>query len=209
MPSLNHRIRRTLLWLQEHVNTYVIFGLLSLAVFILPVLDPIGSSVLSQLSTMAIFFVVVLNIPRYYRVAIWIAILAIGLKVFASRMDFLALTVLANLLSLLLFGYGVWGLILSIIRQDEVNVEVLITAISGYLLLGLLFAVMIGFLSDYDPGAFDFGNSGVAMTNIDIKYYSYVTLSTLGYGDITPQSLLAKSVAILIPFAGRCIWRLS
>jgi uncharacterized membrane protein len=53
-----------------------------------------------------------------------------------------------------------------------------------------------------DSGAINFAG-GAAKGFHDYLYFSFVTLTTLGYGDVTPVSSLAKSVAMTIAVAGQ------
>jgi hypothetical protein len=73
-------------------------------------------------------------------------------------------------------------------------------AIAVYLLLGLLWALAYGVISATDPDSFrgvesfSVGKPGAQM---DFIYFSFVTLTTLGYGDISPVAPIAKTLAWL------------
>ncbi len=188
-------------WLQEHINTYVLFVLLSLIIFIIPIFDPEASGWLRQVILVAIYLLVVLNISRYWRFALGVALITFAVKWTGEVWERPALSALADLLSLLLFAYGVWGLIRNIVLEEQVKLEVILAAISGYLLLGLFFAVIVGVCVQNDPGAFDFQDSTPSKS--DIRYFTIVTLSTLGYGDITPQTPVARSLAMFIAVCGQ------
>jgi hypothetical protein len=201
MSKQNWRDLQVLRWLRENVNTYVLFALLVFSIFLIPVFDPYSTGWFHQAALMAIYLLVVLNIPRYWWVAFWVALAAIVFKRIAQTGDRQLLEALADLLSLLLFAYGIWGLIRTIVLEKNVNLEVILSAISGYLLLGLFFSVMVGGCVEYDPTAFNF--QGIPPSQGDIRYFSFVTLSTLGYGDITPQTPAARSLAIFIAVGGQ------
>lgn len=68
-------------------------------------------------------------------------------------------------------------------------------ALSVYLLLGLLFSTLYDLLEMLAPGSLHFPN-GPPMWS-DYLYFSFVTLTTLGYGDIAPVTREAQSLAIL------------
>jgi hypothetical protein len=94
-------------------------------------------------------------------------------------------------------------------RQKNVTVTILINSINGYLFIGLLGAVllaMVEIFQDYflhiGSGAINFAGS-TSQGFHDYLYFSFVTMTTLGYGDITPVSSLAKSVTILIAVMGQ------
>lgn len=75
-------------------------------------------------------------------------------------------------------------------------------AIAVYLLLGLAWAGAFHFVTLLQPGAFA-GVSGEREVLRDLLYYSYVTLTTVGYGDITPVAPAARSLAILEALTGQ------
>jgi len=68
--------------------------------------------------------------------------------------------------------------------------------LSIYFLMGIFWSFVFGLLIMLDPGAISFsGDSGGASSTL--LYYSFVTMTTLGYGDITPVSGVARSLAVL------------
>jgi hypothetical protein len=90
-----------------------------------------------------------------------------------------------------------------IFRQVQVSREILFAAIVVYMLLGLMWAVIFRFLEICQPGSFLFPH-GLSHDSHDIfLYYSFVTLTTLGYGDISPISAPARSLAILEAIIGQ------
>ena len=92
-----------------------------------------------------------------------------------------------------------------ILRAPKVNTEVLCAGISTYLLLGLMWIFAYMLVAGADPGSFAF-NSGPAsshtMNGFNSYYFSFVTLSTVGYGDITPVSNGARALAVLESMTG-------
>ena len=96
-----------------------------------------------------------------------------------------------------------------IARSRKVSPTIILSSINGYLLLGLLSAVLLA-ISDLvhhytvssSGQAIHFPGQSVPQFN-DYLYFSFVTLSTLGYGDVTPASHLARSMVILIAVTGQ------
>jgi len=78
-------------------------------------------------------------------------------------------------------------------------------AVAAYLLLGLIWAFAYELVLLQDPGSFqpaDLGGAkGPAMINL--TYFSYVTLTTVGYGDITPVHPIVRSLANLESLIGQ------
>lgn len=87
-------------------------------------------------------------------------------------------------------------LTLFIIESERVTREVLFAAIAIYFLLAGLFTVIYTVIEGLAPGAF-VSSSGAAITWQRLNYFSLVTISTLGYGDITPVTSTAQSLSAL------------
>ena len=75
-------------------------------------------------------------------------------------------------------------------------------AIVLYLLIGLIWAVIYSAISLHVPNAFA-GSVGVNAGLSDWVYFSFVTLTTVGYGDITPVAQGARALATLEAFIGQ------
>ena len=94
-------------------------------------------------------------------------------------------------------------------RHKNVTITILINSINCYLLIGILGAVllaMVAILQDYflHMGGVAINFAGSTSQGFhDYLYFSFVTMTTLGYGDITPVSSLAKSITILIAVMGQ------
>jgi hypothetical protein len=114
--------------------------------------------------------------------------------------------------SVIMFAFFVLATMFSfkrVLEGEYVDLNRIAGAISVYMLMGLIWASMYFFISLLDPGAFeglaDMSSFQVTVMNaafMDLLYYSYVTLSTLGYGDITPVSRAAQSLAYLEAICG-------
>lgn len=87
-------------------------------------------------------------------------------------------------------------LALFIIESETVTREVLFAAIAIYFLLAALFTVTYTVIESLDPGSF-VASSGVEITWQRLNYFSLVTISTLGYGDIVPITSVTQSLSAL------------
>ena len=85
--------------------------------------------------------------------------------------------------------------------KREVFTEVILAATSLYLILGSVFAAIYGLIFWFDPNAFTSATGG-AVGWQQLLYYSYVTLTTLGYGDVLPVGHVAQSMAAFQAIAG-------
>src|SRR5438094_8047365 len=106
---------------------------------------------------------------------------------------------------LILIAFVVGHLLRYILRAPSVNTEVLCASISAYLMLGLMWTMAYWLVDQLTPGgAFSFNtNTGThSMSGFTGFYFSFITLSTVGYGDITPVSRLARWLAAMEAMTG-------
>lgn len=85
-------------------------------------------------------------------------------------------------------------------RARYVDSEHLYAALSAYLLVGVFFGLFYWAIEEVAPGTF--GGSG-EFSRMSAIYFSFVTLATLGYGDIVPRTDLARGLAILEGVGGQ------
>jgi len=87
-------------------------------------------------------------------------------------------------------------------RAGPVNVHRIQGAVAAYLLLGLAWALAYETVALVAPGAFA-AASPAAPERGRFIYFSFVTLSTLGYGDVTPVHPVARSLAVAEALTGQ------
>jgi voltage-gated potassium channel Kch len=85
------------------------------------------------------------------------------------------------------------------LRGGAVDAERIFAALDAYLLAGLVFGVCYWLLGRLDPLAFNETDLSLARAT----YFSFVTLATLGYGDVVPRSELVQSLAIVEAVGGQ------
>ena len=81
----------------------------------------------------------------------------------------------------------------------EVDSEHLYAALGAYLLAGVFFGVLYWVLEQTWPGTF----TGAEVSRVGAIYFSFVTLATLGYGDIVPRTDVARGLAIIEGVGGQ------
>src|SRR6266566_4780369 len=99
---------------------------------------------------------------------------------------------------LVLVAFVVVNLLRFVLRAHSVNVEVLCASISAYLMLGLIWTIAYWLVDQIVPNAFAFNTTTgtkESMEGFNAFYFSFITLSTVGYGDITPVSKVARMLA--------------
>jgi hypothetical protein len=184
-------------------------GALVLMLVAAPFLDDLkhGEAVESGLLTL-VLVTGVLAVGRSHRTLVLAVVLALP-AVLARwighfRPDWLPVE--AHPITALVFiGFVEFQLLHFIFRARRVNADVLCAGISGYLLLGILFMLafrLVSLLNPADaahPGAFSFNIAGATahpLSRFEAYYFSFITLSTVGYGDISPLSNGARTLAM-------------
>ncbi len=114
----------------------------------------------------------------------------------------------ARLLNVLSFSYLMMLLIRQVARARRVTAQVILESITGYLLIGLVFAIVVGVIGHADPAAFNFtvdrsGEASIAADFSEDLYFALITLATVGYGDMLPMKSYARSLATLIGVSGQ------
>ncbi len=106
----------------------------------------------------------------------------------------------------ILFCFYLWAIWLAgkqILFSGAVDANRIVGAICIYLLMGLIWAMMYLFLAQAIPGAFHGIEQMIWYHNFaDVAYYSFVTLTTLGYGDISPVAPIAKFLVYMEAVVG-------
>ena len=111
-------------------------------------------------------------------------------------------------INFLFFLFIVGMLITGIARAENVTLLVILESISGYLLLGLCLSIMVALFVLFDPYSFNFQNLNNNITpnthqTSNYIYYTFVSLTSTGYGDFLPLTPSAKSLANLISISGQ------
>ncbi|MEE4271960.1 MAG: ion channel [Thermoanaerobaculales bacterium] len=107
------------------------------------------------------------------------------------------------ILGTLFLAFLVWRILKDVIDGSRISSEKIYGAVCAYLLIGFLFANVYGFIALADTNAFALSTelenhllgSGPSRIHGVLNYFSFVTMSTLGYGDMTPVSQAARTLA--------------
>ncbi len=107
---------------------------------------------------------------------------------------------------ILLFCFYLWAIWLAgrqVLFTGAVDVNRIVGAICIYLLMGLIWALMYLFIAQAIPGSFNGVEQLVWYDNFaNVAYYSFVTLTTLGYGDISPVAPIARFLVYMEAVVG-------
>ena len=119
----------------------------------------------------------------------------------ATKLPFFEYSYLFLLLVFLLMA--AWLVASQVLLTGSVDLNKIIGAIALYLLLGLIWAIFYVFVLEWQPDALRGVEPAAWYDNLPITtYFSFVTLTTLGYGDISPARPLSQVLVILEAVAG-------
>jgi hypothetical protein len=205
---MKHRIGDGLLrfWAADR-GLSLFLALLVAVVFVLPVfgrLGPLGSLAGDiAFSALLVAGALTLTERRWLRWAVppfaMIALLVRWASVATASDDLIAWRELSTLVTLTLFTVVVAG---QVYRNGPVTHHRILGAVAVYLLLGLSWASAYAYLHQLHPDAFT-GALGEALIPQTWIYYSFITLTSTGYGDILPVHPVARSLAIAEALTGQ------
>jgi hypothetical protein len=134
-------------------------------------------------------------------VALLIALLTVALLWFNDLTGISSFGLAGNILGTFFLAFTAIMILSYLFREDEITGDMIMGAICVYFLFGLIWAFVFSILEMTQPGSFQM--PGGIIDKRSFTYFSYVTLTTLGYGDITPISTPARSLALLEAMVGQ------
>ena len=127
-----------------------------------------------------------------------LVIVILGVLLDVTGLSYLHLIVLV-----LFYGWATWLAAKQVLFTGPIDGNKIVGAICIYLLIGLIWALLYLLLAQTIPGAFNGLEQVVWYENFaDGAYYSFVTLTTLGYGDISPVTPMARFLVYMEAILG-------
>ena len=148
---------------------------------------------------------------RWRAVALVFGLPAIGARlIYAESADSVVAGGFVLTLNTIFFVYLVWSLLHDVVKGDRSASERVYGALTAYLCIGVVFALIYTHSYFRDPAAFKIpddllphGPRSEAMMMPIFTYFSFVTMTTLGYGDFVPLSQNMRSLAWLEAMIGQ------
>ena len=110
---------------------------------------------------------------------------------------------LAYVLLFIYFAFITYLLFLDLLRTEKITGSVIIGAFAGYFLIGVMWFFIFGFLDSIYPDTTSIDMTNVDVGEEDMLYFSFITLTTIGYGDFSPTSSLGQKIAVLEGLIGQ------
>ncbi len=164
--------------------------------------------ILEPILMTAVMIFGVLAVGGNRRSLLWAILLVIpaviGRWISRANPDLLAAEV-PRVAELLFLAFVVGQLLRFILRAPRVNAEVLCAGIAGYLMLGLIWLVAYMLVEKAVPGAFLYTAGTPTQRSMDgftAFYFSFATITTIGYGEIVPVANVARMLAVMEAVTG-------
>jgi hypothetical protein len=185
------------------------FSYLFFTIILLFLLRPFieGATTLNFVTNVFLWFVVISCVWAVHeeRKYLWFVMTLAAAAILAGVMHSIVQNSVTSWLSkitlLLFLIYAVVAILLYLVRQDRINSDMIMAAASEYVLIGIMWTFLYGILETLYPGSFSFTKPEAEPSGF--LYYSFVTLTTTGYGDILPTSVQARSLAVLEMITGQ------
>lgn len=134
---------------------------------------------------------------------------AIVAGVVGSLSEHLQLSVVSMACTGLFCTFMAFTILGRVLEQRDVTLDAVFGGVCAYLFLGLLWASAYAAINAFDPNAFAISEALIAKAEPTalrpgalFVYFSFVTLTTLGYGDMSPLHEVARSLVVLEAVVG-------
>jgi len=200
----NKRSKHPIIHFYSHVGTPELVIFLGLIALILtPILSTdkysLVNTIVNSFFIGSVFYLAKSHDTNYVK-AIGVFTLLLLLDTWTSYFGYMLDNAFDFILPVVLMVLAFFFVIKSITKDNEVDVNTVLSAVSGYILIGLLFGILIFVVELISPGNF---TNEFSLTYFDSIYFSFVTMSTLGYGDISPVTQEGKSLVIITTLVGQ------
>ncbi|HOW25586.1 MAG TPA: ion channel [Bacteroidales bacterium] len=199
MSSIDRLLQNRRYWI-------LFFSLLALIVLPAFMNTIVYTNVLFRITFSLVFFTSVSAVMTGRRLILFGFSLALVAALMQWLSDFFRdethLFITISILYLAFYVYIIHRLFLVIIKSQKVNLDVIVISVSIYLIAGIIFAVICSTLDKIYTGAY----TEMAVTGphiYEFVYYSFITMATVGYGDIVPKIPETRALAVLIGITGQ------
>ncbi len=200
-------MKKTILKYLTAWNSVLVFSVIC-SVFIIPVLPASWGRIPGRLAFSLMFLSAVFSLENRKSYIVYLSLFAFVMEWISGILNLDSLENISKALNGIFFIIVVGIIIKQMATARVVTARVILESISGYLLIGIIYSVAIAAIMQNDPGAFNVAQPDLTLYKVnpfisDSFYFSFVTLATLGYGDIVPLKAYSRSLATLITISGQ------
>jgi len=179
-----------------------------LCAFIIPVFPPSWGRSYIRIGFTLIFISGALITRKRSLLILYLAFAAFLMEWISVVFDFDFVTDISRILNVVFFIIVIISLFREMATTKVVTARIMLFSISGYILMGIIFSVLIVAIIQRDPHAFNLATTPGDQNNVathlsESMYFGFVTLASLGYGDILPLKPYTRSLATLITITGQ------
>jgi voltage-gated potassium channel len=204
---IKRQYNKAVRWIEK--NRFYLLLLSTILVLVLPAYS--GTGMLSKILfwvTMTFLFLqslVVANVRKSRKRVIRIITIAMILITWLQPIGIKSnlIDILRNASFAVFFIFIIRYLFKFINRSERVNQHVLITAVNIYLLLGIVGGCLAWLLFKIYPDAYNFPGELNENPFVPFVYYSFITMTTVGYGDFTPRIPETQTLAYFLAITGQ------
>jgi hypothetical protein len=195
---------------RKHRGCRFLLGILTVLLVSFPVLEEMTRPILLIAVVASVFVagVIVVESGRFrVRNAVSLAVLQIVLTGLAvaqtvSSFSYLVTVAFALATTTLLIAYCIYCVGRYVLQASYITRDQIYAGMCAYLMLGFAFGCIYYLVEMLSPGCFSINASKLSSDSPDLMYFSFVTLATLGYGDITPVAKVSRALAEVEALAG-------
>ncbi len=171
-------------------------------IFITPILPENWNPYLNNVLFSILFFTGIYALEKVKKGMITFAIIAFIIQWTSLIFKLRGIEIISELTNILFFQIIIIQLIIQIAKNKNVDTNVIFESINGYLMMGIMYSTWVAVLIYFSPYAYN-GIDPASVNLQEVFYFTFVTMTTLGYGEITPDIPIARSLAILISTSGQ------
>ena len=189
-------------------NRFLILLVLILSTIVLtPFLDHLfRTKILMDIFLTILFFGIIFAIrsKRSHLIIASILVLPLILSTWSIYIyESTQISIFTRIFGALFFGYAVIIILQMIARSTEITRETIFAAVVAYLLIALMWTFLYMILEMVAPGSFSVPDKSIRVETMQFEYFSFITITTLGYGDITPLTNRASALTLLEAIIGQ------
>ena len=207
---VNILINRFFIYSKKYLtlSSALLLSVIFITIFIIPLLPQDSHRILFTICYTIIFILSALAVRDNQKKVALLALAVITIEWISLILNMSVLFKISLPINFLFFLMIVGIFIVQIARAENVTMLVLLESVSGYLLLGICFSIMVALLESINPNSFNFNQVSETINqnnlyNIEYMYFSFVSFTSTGYGDYLPLVPAAKSLSILISITGQ------
>jgi hypothetical protein len=187
-------------------NSILLFSVVFTA-FAIPILPVALHKGAFSIAYTAIYISALFSLEKRSKTIVILFVTTISMQWISALFNLEILNDISKGLSVLFFLLVVFSLIRQIAFAKDVSAGVILGSLTGYLLIGIVYSLFIFFIIRTVPGAYS-SQMGEIMqgSHFDASpplYYTYITISSTGYGDIVPLKPISRSLATMMAVSGQ------